>query len=364
MNDIPEDDELGLRELVQPLVNRWRLVVAAPVLTGSLGVLASYLITPVFVATTTFLPPQQQQSSAASALASLGSLAGLAGGVAGVKNPAEQYSSLMQSVTVADHLIDKFKLLTAYDVRFRQDARKVLAERTQFLVGKKDGLISVSVEDADPQQAADMANQYVEELRHLTQVLAVTEAQQRRAFFEKQLQEAKARLTVAQVALQDSGFNAGALKAEPKAAAESYAKVRAELSTAEIRLQSLRSNLAEGAPEVRQLTTTVQALRSRVAEQERSDVGSRTDSPNYVGRYREFKYQETLFELMARQYELARVDESREGALIQVVDTAAPAEKKVRPKRMMFALGFAMVGTLLLGAYLIVGRRAEQSARV
>ncbi len=360
MNDTTEDDELNLRELLQPLLDSWKLMLAAPVLAGALGVAASYLITPVFSSTTTFLPPQQQQSSAASALASLGSLAGLAGGVAGIKSPAEQYVSLMQSVTAADRLIDKFNLLTVYDEKFRQDARKELTQRTQFSVGKKDGLITVTVEDVNPQQAAAMANQYVEELRRMTQVLAVSEAQQRRVFFEKQLQDAKARLTTAQSALQDSGFNAGALKAEPKAAAEGYAKLRAELATAEIRLQAMRSNLAEGTPEVRQLTATVQALRGRLTEQERSQVEatSATAGPNYIGKYREFKYQETLFELMARQYELARVDESREGALIQVVDSAMPGEKKIKPKRSYFALGTAFAGTLLLGLYLVIRQRS------
>lgn len=365
MNTIPEDDELNLRDLLQPLLERWRLMLAVPVLAGALGVAGSYLVTPVFSSTTTFLPPQQQQSSAASALASLGSLAGLAGGAAGIKSPAEQYVSLMQSVTVADRLIDQFKLLAVYDVKFRQDARKALAERSQISVGKKDGLISVSVEDTNPQQAADMANQYVEELRRMTSVLAVSEAQQRRVFFEKQLQDAKTRLTAAQTVLQDSGFNAGALKAEPKAAAEGYARLRAELTAAEIRLQTLRSNMAEGTPEVRQLATTVQALRSRLAEQERSDVekGTATPGANYVSKYREFKYQETLFELMARQYELARVDESREGALIQVVDVAAPGERKIKPKRSMFALGSAVAGTMLLGLFLVARQRFGQQKR-
>lgn len=364
MNDTLDEDELNLRELLQPLLDQWKLMLAAPVLAGALGVAGSYLITPVFSSTTTFLPPQQQQSSAASALASLGSLAGLAGGAAGIKSPAEQYVSLMQSVTVADRLIDKFNLLTTYEAKFRQDARKTLATNSQISVGKKDGLITVTVEDTNPQQAAAMANQYVEELRRMTQVLAVSEAQQRRVFFEKQLQEAKTRLTAAQTALQDSGFNAGALKAEPKAAAESYARVRAELTAAEIRLQTLRSNLAEGAPEVRQLTTTVQALRGRLAEQERSEAetGSNAAGPNYVSKYREFKYQETLFELMARQYELARVDESREGALIQVVDAASPAERKIKPKRSLFALGTAFVGTVLLGLFLIVRQRSGTKA--
>lgn len=359
-----DDAEPNLADLLQPLLQNWRLMLAAPVLAGALGLAGSYLITPTFSSTTTFLPPQQQQSSAASAMASLGSLAGLAGGVAGIKSPAEQYVSLMQSVTVAERMIDKFNLLSVYEVELRQDARKALAEHSQISVGKKDGLISVSVEDASPQQAAAMANQYVEELRRMTSVLAVSEAQQRRMFFEKQLQEAKTRLTAAQTALQDSGFNAGALKAEPKAAAEGYARLHAELTAAEIRLQTLRSGMADSAPEVRQLATTVQALRARLVEQERSVAETGTAaSPNYVSTYREFKYQETLFELMAKQYELARVDESREGALIQVVDVAEPSERKVRPKRATTAVMTAMTGVFLCAFFLIARARGFRRRR-
>ncbi|MBK7616857.1 MAG: lipopolysaccharide biosynthesis protein [Burkholderiales bacterium] len=360
MNDAPEDDELSLRELLQPLLDQWKLMLAAPVVAGALGVAASYLITPVFSSTTTFLPPQQQQSSAASALASLGSLAGLAGGAAGIKSPAEQYMSLMQSVTVADRLIDKFNLLTTYEAKFRQDARKTLAANSQISVGKKDGLITVSVEDTNPQQAAAMANQYVEELRRMTQVLAVSEAQQRRVFFEKQLQEAKTRLTTAQTVLQDSGFNAGALKAEPKAAAEAYGRLRAELATAEIRLRTMRTTLADASPEVLQLTTTVQSLRQRLAEQEASAGGTGGKDADYVGRFREFKYQETMFELMAKQYELARVDESREGSLIQVVDVAQPAERKSKPKRSVFVIAGGFLGAALAAA--LVLWRARRSS--
>lgn len=353
--------EPGLTEWLHPLLPNWRQLAIAPLLAGALGYGGSFLFSPTYQSTTTFLPPQQQQSAAAASLASLGALAGLAGSVGGIKSPADQYVSLMQSVTVADRLIDQFKLMQVYDHTFRQDARKALAKRTQMAVGKKDGLISVSVEDHDPGQAAAMANQYVEELRRMTRTLAITEAQQRRLFFEKQLNEAKSRLIAAQTALQDSGFSPGALKAEPKAAADGYSRLRAELMTAEVRLQSLRANLADSAPEVRQQLSTVQALRQRLDAQE-SNSSPQGASPDYVSKYREFKYQETLFDLMAKQYELARVDESREGSLIQVIDEARPAERRIFPRRSWFALGGAVAGPILL-ALLLLGRHHWQGVR-
>lgn len=352
-----DDEGLDLRALMQPLLQHWKQLVTVALVAGSIGYAASYLVKPTFTSTTTFLPPQQQQSTAASALASLGALAGLAGGSA-VKSPAEQYVALMQSVTVADRMIDRFKLMEVYEAKFRQDARKRLAASSQITVGKKDGLINVAVDDHDPRRAADMANQYVEELRYMTGHLAVSEAQQRRVFFEKQMQDTKSRLVAAQLALQDSGFSLGALKTEPKAAADDYARLRAELSAAEVKSQALRNSLADGAPEVRQQNAVVGALRSKLSELERNEAPENKGA-DYVTKYREFKYQETLFDLMAKQYEMARVDESREGALIQVVDVAKPAERKSKPSRRLFAIGAALIALIITASRLILLRRHE-----
>jgi uncharacterized protein involved in exopolysaccharide biosynthesis len=346
------DDGMDLQQILSPLGRHWRLLMGATALAGALGAAGSYLIVPTFTSTTSFLPPQQQQSVAASALSSLGALAGIAGG-AGSKSPADEYVSLMQSVTVSDHIIDRFNLMQLYDRKYRRDARKQLAGNVQILVGKKDGMITVSVDDRDPVRAAAMANRYVEELRLLTSVLAVSEAQQRRLFFERQMNETKGRLTAAQLALQGSGFSAGAMKAEPKSAAEEYARLRAEMTAADVRLQTLRNSLTESTPEVQQQAATLQALRTKVTQLERSSTADVT-APDYVSKYREFKYEETLFDLMAKQYELARVDESREGALIQVVDPAQPAELKSAPRRSLIALLAALVGLVLLATVLIV----------
>ncbi|EHR72918.1 capsule polysaccharide export protein [Burkholderiales bacterium JOSHI_001] len=305
----------------------------------------SFLIPPTYTAASTLLPPQQQQSAAASALASLGTLAGLAGGQGGLRSPADQYVALMQSATVSDRMIDRFGLLQAYDAKYRIDARKQLFRNARFSVGRKDGLITIEVDDTDAKRAADMANRYIEELRQITGTLAVSEAQQRRAFFEQQLQASRDKLTTAQVALQSSGFNQGALRAEPKAAAEGYARLKAELTASEIRLQVLRGSLSDTTPEVRQQQSVVQSLRAQLARTEQATpVG---EGPDYVAKYREFKYQETLFDLFSRQYEIARVDESREGALIQVVDVAMPPEKASQPRRVRIAL-LGAAGALML----------------
>jgi uncharacterized protein involved in exopolysaccharide biosynthesis len=350
-----EDHSASLLEAVVPFAEHWKLLAFGPLVVGVVAFGMASLIPPVYTATTTILPPQQQQSAAGSLLSSLGSLGGLAGlAGAGGRTPADQYVALMQSATVSDRMVEQFDLMKVYEEKFRADARRTLAASVRIAVGKKDGLISVEVDDTNPQRAADMANRYVGELRRMTDTIAVSEAQQRRKFFEVQLRQTQESLTQAQQALQASGFAQGALKAEPRSAAEAYARLKAQLTAAEVRLQTLRGSLSDNTPEVQQQQNTLAALRGQLARLEQP--ANAPGGPDYVGKYREFKYQETLFDLFAKQYELARVDESREGGLIQVVDTAAPPERKSKPKRLVIALGAALASGVVLVAVVVLRR--------
>ena len=317
------------------------------------GVIAygvALLIPPTFTARTSIISPQQQQNSAAAALASLGSLASLAGGA--IKSPADQYVAIMQSATVGNRLIDRFKLMEVYEAKFRADALKALEGSARIAAGKKDGLISVEVDDKSAERAAQIANAYVDELRWVTNNLALTEAQQRRSFFEQQLKQTKQALQDAQLRVQKTGFTSGALKSEPKAAAEAYARAKAGIAAAEVRLGMLRRTLTENAPEVQQQTSALGGLRAQLAQLERPEDSS--SNQDYVSAYREFKYQEALFEVFAKQFELAKLDESREGTLIQVLDPATPPERRSKPKRTMIALGAAVLTGLLLLAFFAV----------
>jgi uncharacterized protein involved in exopolysaccharide biosynthesis len=207
------DASLSFLDLLLPLVSNLRSLLIAPIATGLLALGATYLVAPTYTATTSFLLPQQQQSAAASALASLGALTGLPSG--GSRTMADQFVALMQSTTVSDRVIEKAELLSVYEVDFKADARRLLASSVRISVGKKDGLVSVEVDDKSAQRAAAIANHYVDELRRLTSALAVTEAQQRRKFFEGQLQQTRDKLAQAQTALQASGFSQGALQPRP-----------------------------------------------------------------------------------------------------------------------------------------------------
>jgi len=345
----PDSEGLPIGRIAAVLWRRRLLMVAVPLLVSLVALGMSYLVPPTFTSRTSFLPPQQQPGGAAGALASLGALAGLAGG--SVKSNGDQYVAFLLSRTVADRMVDRFDLLKTYDHEYRIDARKELAGNTRVTLGKRDGVISLEVDDHDPKTAAAMATAYIEELRGLTATLSLTEAQQRRAFFEKQLRQVRDKLTDAQQALAATGISVGALKAEPKATAEGFAKLKAELTTAEVKLQVLRGSMADSAAEVVAQSAQVAALRAEVAKQGKNDTaGGQND---YISAYREFKYQEAVFDQIARQYEIARIDESRDGGQLQVVDAANVPERKSKPKRSVFmlvafALTFAVCGGLVL----------------
>ena len=259
--------------------HRWQLLMAS--LAGAVLLAAgSYLIPPTFTGRTTFLPPQQSSSPAISALASLGALAG-----AGpqVRNSGDQYLAFLQSVSIRDRLVDRFDLMRVYDENLRVDTRVTLSDNTRLSLGRKDGLLSIEVDDKDPQRAADLANAYVEELQQLTDKLTLTEAQQRRAFFEGQMKQVRQRLSEAQQQLQATGISANAIKAEPKATADGYAKLRAELTSAKIRLAAMRRSLADDTPEVQRQLVAVSTLSRDLQGLEEQD----DDAPanGYVAAY-------------------------------------------------------------------------------
>jgi uncharacterized protein involved in exopolysaccharide biosynthesis len=354
-----EDDEISLLDLLQTIVDNLRLLVLGPLAVGVLALGISFVMAPTFTAKTQFLPPQAQQSAAAGLLASLGGLGGLAGAAAGLKNPADQFIAYMKSNAVQDGLIERFKLQERYDEKYKADVRKELTQNTR-IAGGKDGLISLEFDDKDPQFAADVANAYVDELRKVLGRLAVTEAQQRRLFFEKQLVQAKDKLTAAEQSLKATGISDSVLKSNPASAVAGIAALKAQVTAQEVKVGAMRGYLAETAPDFKQAMTELANLRAQLAKQDKDDT---TNAPagqgDYISKYREFKYQETLFELFAKQYELARVDEAREGAVIQVLDAAQPPERKAKPKKALIAI----VATLATGFALLLFIFIRQALR-
>jgi tyrosine-protein kinase Etk/Wzc len=336
-NGVPSaEDEISLLDLLQTIVDNLRLLVLGPLAAGVIALGYSFLIPPTYTAKTQFLPPQQQQSTAASILASLGALGGLAGAATSLKSPAEQYIAFMKSVSVQDALIERFKLIEKYESKLKDDARLAVTGGVQIVFGK-DGLISVEVSDKDPRFAADLANAYVDELRNLLGRLAVTEAQQRRMFFEKQLAQTKDNFAKADLALKSSGISSSVLKSSPASAVVAVARLKAGISVQEVKLGTMRNYLTESSPDFKQALSELAALKSELAKAEKDEPASQGIS-DYVARYREYKYQETLFELFAKQFELAKLDESREGAVVQVVDQAKVPERNSKPRKVFNTL--------------------------
>jgi capsular polysaccharide biosynthesis protein len=361
-----QSDEISLLDLLQIVADNLKLLTLGPLAVGVTALGISFAIPPTYTASTKFLPPQQQQSAAASMLASLGSLGGLAGAAAGMKNPADQYVAFLKSRSIADALIEKYQLQERYNQKFKDDTVKQLEKNVRITSGK-DGLISLEADDKEAAFAAQLANAHVEELGQLMSRLAVTEAQQRRQFFEKQLLQAKDKLTAAEQALQASGVNASALKSDPKAAVTLVAQLQAQVTAQEVKIAAMRGYLTESAPQLKQAMTELSALRAQLNKAESSSK-MRDGNADYVGRYREFKYQETLFELFSKQYELAKVDEAREGAVIQVLDAAQVPERKSKPKKALIAIlatlcsGFALLLFVFIRQGLRNAKRSPETA--
>lgn len=355
MHDVnAHDEQLSVLDLLLLIAKNARLLVLGPLLVGLAAFAVAFVIPPTFTATTRILPPQQRQNSVAMLASQLGSLSGLAGAVGlSLKNPADTYVALIKSRTVADHLIARFNLLKVYDEKYLEEGRKELEKSTTVKTGK-DGLITIEVDDENPKRAADLANAYVDELYKLTASLAITEAQERRVFFEKQLKQTHDNLRNAELALSQTGAGENLIKSAPQALVETIARLRAQVTAQEIRISTMRSFLTESSPEFQLAQRQLTSLRDQLSQAERDQPIKGDTNQNYLNRFREFKYQETLFELMAKQYELARLDEAREGTVIQVVDVALPPERKSKPKRVLIASISALLAVLILLLYVFI----------
>ncbi len=353
---------MGLLDLVEVFAARLRLLVLGPLVVAVLAYAYAKTQPDQFTSITRFMPPQQQQGGAAAVLQGLGgALGGLASASGAIKNPADQYVAILKSRSIQDALIDRFHLLQP-DATSREGLRARVTSATQVVVNK-EGLIEVSYTAGSPRLAADVANAYIEELRNLLARMSVTEAQQRRVFFEKHLREAKDNLIQAEQALQQVGVNPGMLRAAtPQVALEGVARLNAQVSTLEVRIAAMRGYMTNSSPELQQATHELDALRGQLAAANRDSPRQGGDRGQYVARYREFKYQETLYELFARQYELARVDESREGPAVQVLDAAVPPEMRSGPRRVRTALLAGVAALVLLLVQVFVSHRMSLSA--
>jgi tyrosine-protein kinase Etk/Wzc len=359
-----DSDEVGLLDIAIVLAENLRVLVLVPLAAGFTALGIGFASSPMYTATTRILPPTQQPSAAAALATQAGPLAGLVGGASWLRNPADQYVALLKSRSVYDAIIRRFDLRQLYDKSYIEDTRKVLDRRTKVSAGLRDGIISIEADDHDPKRAADIANAFVEELRNLSKTLAITEAAQRRLFFETQLVQAKDNLTRSELALRGSAVSEATLRTMPQSALEALARLKAQIAAQEIRLASMRTFMTDSNPEFRLAIQELAALRAELAKAERSDASKATgEGVEYIGKYRDFKYHEALLELMARQYELARLDEAREGAVIQVVDAAQPPERKSGPKKGLIAMTTTLIAFFLTAIFVFARHALRNMTR-
>jgi tyrosine-protein kinase Etk/Wzc len=335
-------------------------------------VLAFFVLKPKFTGEALFIPPQTSPGSAMAQLSGqLGSL-GAIGALGGLKNPGDIYLGILQSRTVADDIISRFHLQEVYKVKKISDAEKSLKAHAKFVAGK-DSLIRISVDDSDPKRAADIANGFLDELQHQNGRLALTEASQRRLFFEQQLERQKDALADAEVNLQKTQEGTGLIAPNSQAQVEieTMANLRAEITNREIQLSAVRQGATDLNPDVTRLQAQISGLQQQIQKLQSDTMKSQpgdTQLPTakvpefaleYIRKQREVKYHEALFELLARQYEAARVDESRQAPVLQIVDSAVVPDKKSGPPRALIVLAGSLLGAVLGSATVLLRHFVE-----
>jgi tyrosine-protein kinase Etk/Wzc len=364
------DTEISLLDILVLLVeNRFFLLCVSSICAVAAVILA--LILPVnYTAMTSLLPPQQNSSFSSALLSQLGNLGSLAGaaGLPGLKNPADLYVGLLKSTTVEDGMIQRYDLQREYKQKLLSSTRKALESHVTIDGSGKDGLIRISVKDRSPNRAAELANGYVDQYRKLSKSLAISEASQRRLFLEHQLQETKDNLAQAEEDLKRTEQTTGVLQldAQARALIESAGSLRAQVAAKEVEVQSMRTYAGEGNVNLQEAEQELAGLRAQLAK-----LGGGGDIGNnelvlpkgkipeagleYVRKLRDVKYNETIFEILARQYEAARLDEAKEGAVVQVVDVAYPPDRKSGPPRALIVIGGFVLGFLGSFGWVVFG---------
>jgi len=340
--------EFSVLDVLIVLAKYKKVIIWLPVTAAIVSAAISFILPNVYKASAKLLPPQQSQSGASALLSQLGGAAGAWAGSAGMKSSNDLYVGMLKSRTVADKLIAKFDLQKVYDVETMEKTRTILDANTTVAAGK-DGLISIEVEDRDKKLVAQLANAYVSELVSLTKVLAVTEASQRRVFFERQLEQSKDNLAKAEMALKSALDTHGVISvdADSRAIVETVGRLRAQISAKDIQISAMQAFVTTNNPEYKRAQEELISLRAELSKLENGRPALAGDAALNPGKQvglenikilRDVKYYQMLYELLAKQYEAARLDEAKDSALIQVLDPAIDPERKFKPKRSVLIL--------------------------
>jgi len=355
-----ESEEISVLDLLIVLAARKKVILASGAIFAFIALVVSFLLPSRYTATVTILTPQQNTSMSSAMSSQLGTLGGMAALSLGLKNPNDMFVGMFRSRSVEDAMIQKFDLMKQYRVHTMVDARKVFERKSDVDGDAKDKLIHISYKDKDPNRAAEIANSYVEQFRSLSGRLAITEASQRRLFFEQQLELAKNNLANAEEAMKRIEQTTGLIQMDSQARAlvDAAASLRAQITAREVQIEGMRTYQTSENSQMVQAQQELQSLRAQLARLGGSEDSNSSNflvpkgkvpeaSIDYVRGLREVKYNETIFDILSKQYEIAKLDEAKQGAVIQVVDPAVAPDKRSFPKRGIIVMGATVVGLLL-----------------
>jgi uncharacterized protein involved in exopolysaccharide biosynthesis len=372
--------EVHVLDLLITLSRRRIFIFWLTLAAAVLAAIAVLFVPNKYTATTMVLPPQQNSSMTSALLGQLGgsggALASVAGAGLGIKNPGDMYVSLFRSRTVEDSVIQRFGLMARYRTTRMTDARRAFEDHSSVILGSKDGLIRIAVTEHDPKFAAEIANGYVDEFRKLSANLAITEASQRRIFFQQQLLDANENLATAEEAMKHTEQSTGVLQIDSQARSliESAAILRGQIAAKEVQLQAMRSFATEDNPQMVTAGQELAALRIQLAKLSGTNQESSSDiivpkgnipeaGMEYIRKLRDVKYYETIMELIAKQFEMAKLDEARQGAVIQVADVAVPPDKKSSPHRAVIVVLMSLIAFVASVLWVLGAARWQQTMR-
>jgi uncharacterized protein involved in exopolysaccharide biosynthesis len=351
------------------LWGRRRLIVRATLLGMILSTAIAFLIPKEYESQTQLMPPDNQSTSGISLLTGLSArplsgLGGLAGDLLGVKTSGALFEGILRSKTVQERLVNRFDLRKVYGVKLMVLAENKLGEQSAIYEDRKSGIITIVVADRNPERAAGLARAYVEELDRLVSQLSTSSAHRERVFLEERLKTVKQDLDLAserfgQFASKNTAID---IQAQGRAMVEAAAELQGKLIAAQSELQMLRQIYTNENVRVRATQAEIGELQKELEKMGQGEPNKKLtntteaadplypsirDLPllgiTYTDLLRRAKIEETVYEVLTQQYELAKVEEAKETPTVKVLDAAEVPEKKSFPPRM----AILVYGTLL-----------------
>lgn len=363
---VPAETEVDIGATLQRLLREWRLVISVAAATCLVATIAAFLLPVRYSSSASFIPPTNNSGPAAALAGQLSSL-GATSLLGGVKSSADLYAGILSSRSIADHLVRRFDLRTVYAVKREADAVKKLQSNTKIEVGTKSPIVTITVKDKTAQRAQQLTDAYLDELRMTNGRLALTEAAQRRMFYDQQLGKEKDNLADAEVDLKKTEEASGLVAPAGQAAIgiETIAETKAQIAAREVRLAALRQSSTDENPLVIRIQSEIADLNRQLAALQKGNVNPdsgaipASEVPKlqleYIRKQREVKYHEALFEALSKQDEAARLDESKDAPILQILDSASYPEEKSSPPRTLIILMGLLLG-LALGTVYVLGR--------